>query len=197
MKLAVKARVGEKKKDIKEVRRDGNIPAVIYSSKSQADKLIVDGAEFKTVLRQMKPGQLPTKVFTLSDGTRERRAIVKDIQYHLTTYVVSHIDFEELVPDVPVRIKVPVNCVGVVDCAGVKLGGFLRQVMRHVRIECLPKDIPEEFVVDVKDLGIRQSRRLKDAGCLVGQKHLKSGALPEGMRLLVSPEEVLVVVAKR
>lgn len=185
MKLAVKERVGEKKKDIKQMRRDGSIPAIIYSSQGQPEKLIIDGAEFSAILRGMKPGQLPTTVFTLTSGKKERRAIVKDIQYHLTTYQVSHIDFEELVENVPVSVKVPINCTGVADCVGVKLGGFLRQVVRHVKVECLPGHIPSEFIVDVKDLGIRQSRRLRDI------------AMPKGVRALARPEEVLVVIAKR
>lgn len=185
MKLAVKPRLGEKKKDVKDIRREGNIPAIIYFSKGQPEKLIVDGTEFKAVLRGMKPGQLPTTVFTLSDGNKERRAIIKDIQYHLTSYVVSHIDFEELIDDVPVNIKVPVNCIGVMDCVGIKLGGFLRQVVRHVKVQCLPKNIPAEFSIDVRDLGIRQSKRMKDV------------ELPAGVRPLASLEEVLVVIAKR
>jgi large subunit ribosomal protein L25 len=185
MKLAVKQRVGEKKKDIKEIRREGNIPAIIYSSKGHPEKLIVDGTEFKAVLREMKPGQLPTTIFTIVDGKKERRAIIKDIQYRLTTYVVSHIDFEELIDDVPVSIKVPINCTGVADCMGIKLGGFLRQVVRHVKVECLPKHIPAEFTIDVKDLGIRQSRRMKDI------------PMPTGVKAVARPEEVLVVIAKR
>lgn len=185
MKLAVKERVGEKKKNLKEIRRDGNIPAIVYSSKSQPETLTIDGAEFNTILRDMKPGQLPTTVFTLTGGKKERRAIIKDIQYHLTTYRVSHIDFEELLENVPVSVKVPVNCIGVVDCIGIKLGGFLRQVVRHVKVECLPNHIPSEFIIDVKDLGIRQSKRLKDI------------AMPKGVRPLTSPEEVVVVIAKR
>ena len=185
MKLAVKHRIGEKKKDIKEIRREGNIPAIIYFSKGQPEKLIVSGAEFNAILREMKPGQLPTTVFALNDGKKDRRAIIKDIQYHLTTYNVSHIDFEELVENVPVSVKVPVNCIGIADCVGIKLGGFLRQVVRHVKVECLPKNIPAEFLVDVKDLGIRQSKRLKDI------------AMPTGVRPLANPEEVVVVIAKR
>jgi large subunit ribosomal protein L25 len=185
MKLAVKQRVSEKKKDIKEIRREGNIPAILYSSKTEPEKLIVSGAEFDTILREMQPGRLPTSVFLLTDGVKERRAIIKDIQYHLTTYHVSHIDFEELVENIPVCVKVPIHCTGVIDCAGVKLGGFLRQVIRHLKVECLPKNIPSEFLVDVKDLGIRQSKRLKDL------------AMPKGVRPLANLEEVVVVVAKR
>jgi len=185
MKLTVQPRLTKKKGDIKQIRRDGNVPAILYSSKGQAEKLTIEGSEFSAVLRNMKPGQLPTTVFILNDGKKERKAIVKDIQYHLTTYMVSHIDFEELIEDVPVCVKVPVNCIGVMDCIGVKLGGFLRQVVRHVRVECLPGKIPTEFLVDVRNLGIRQSSRLRDL------------ALPEGVRALAKPEEVLVVIAKR
>ena len=185
MKLAVKKREGEKKKDLKQIRRDGNVPAIVYSSKSQAETVIIDGAQFNAILRDMKPGQLPTTIFTLVDGKKEKRAIIKDIQYHLTTYRVSHIDFEELIENVPVSVKVPVNCIGVGDCIGIKLGGFLRQVVRHVKVECLPNHIPSEFLVDVKDLGIRQSKRLKDI------------AMPNGVRPLTSTEEVVVVIAKR
>ncbi|MBI3236630.1 MAG: 50S ribosomal protein L25 [Chlamydiales bacterium] len=146
---------------------------------------MVDGAEFSAILRGVLPGRLPTTVFTLNDGKKEKKAIIKDIQYHLTTYRVSHIDFEELLENIPVSVKVPVNCVGVAECAGVKLGGFLRQIVRHVKFECLPGQIPAEFLVNVADLGIRQTKRLKDI------------AMPQGVRPLVAPNEVIVVIAKR
>jgi large subunit ribosomal protein L25 len=185
MKLAVKHRVGEKKKDIKDVRRAGDIPAVIYSSKGQPEKLVINGDEFKALLRGIISGQLPTTVFVLHDGKKDRKAIIKDIQYNITSYGITHIDFAELTDGVKVKVKVPVNCTGVAECQGVKLGGFLRQVERHVEVECDPKHLPSAFSVDVRDLGIRQSRRLRDI------------ALPAGVRALAKPEKVLVVVAKR
>lgn len=185
MKLTVKPRSGDKKSDIKQMRREGDIPAIVYSSKGEAKKIRINGVEFNALLRQMKPGHLPTIVFTLVEENKERKVIIKDIQYHLTTYNVSHIDFGELIENVPVSVKVPVTCVGVAECVGVKLGGFLRQVVRHVKVECLPKLIPSEFLVDVRDLGIRQSKRLKDM------------QMPEGVRPLISMDEVIVVIAKR
>lgn len=185
MKLTVKPRIGDKKSDIKQIRRAGDIPAIVYSSKNPSEEIIVSGVEFSAVLRGLKSGHLPTTVFTLADGKTQRRVIVKDIQYDLTTYNVSHIDFGELIDDVAVRVKVPVMCTGIADCVGVKLGGFLRQVVRHIKIECLPQRIPSEFTVDVKELGIRQTRRLKDI------------KIEEGIRPLASMEEVIVVIAKR
>ncbi|MBS0648974.1 MAG: 50S ribosomal protein L25/general stress protein Ctc [Verrucomicrobia bacterium] len=185
MKLTANVRASTKKSDTKQIRREGKIPAILYSAGHPNQQLTLDAAEFNAILRQMKPGHLGTTVFQLHMDGKNKRVIIKDIQYQLTTYLVSHIDFEELFEDVTVNVKVPIQCVGVADCTGIKLGGFLRQVIRHVRVECLPKHIPAEFQVDVKDLGIKQSRKLSDIN------------IPQGVKPLAKMDEVVVVVSKR
>lgn len=185
MKLTVSNRAGTKKSSVKEIRRQGDIPAVLYSKTKACEPITISGTEFKTILRELKAGRLPTTVFTLHFGKQERRAIIKDIQYQLTTYQVIHLDFEELHEEVPVSVKVPITVTGAADCVGIKLGGFLRQVIRYVKVECLPKKIPSEFQIDVQDLGIRQSKRLSDI------------VMPSGIRPLASLNEVIVVIAKR
>ncbi len=185
MKLTAEERTVAKKSEIKKMRREGKIPAIVYSQGKVNQLISLNAAEFGAVLRNMKPGHLPTTTFSLMIGGKEKKAIIKDIQYQLTTYQVSHIDFEELIADVEVSVKVPIQCIGIAECAGVKLGGFLRQVIRHVKVECLPKNIPEEFIVDVKDLGIKQAKKLKDL------------TMPKGVKPLAKLEEVVVVVAKR
>jgi len=167
------------------IRREKDIPAVIYSPGKEAEIITVKGDEFRAILRKMKQGLLPTTVFSLQLDKKERKAIVKEIQYDVTTYDVIHLDFQELFDNVPVNVNVPIQCVGVADCVGVKLGGFLRQVIRFVKVNCLPKDIPQEFSIDVKDLGIHQSRRLKDL------------SLPKGVKPLASLNEVVVAISKR
>ncbi len=185
MKLSVTKRVGTKKSDIKQIRREKNIPAILYSHGKPTEPIMINGDEFAAVLRKMQSGRLPTTKFSLVEGKKETQAIVKDIQYHPTTYQVYHIDFEELQDNVPVSFKVPIDCTGAAECAGIKLGGFLRQVIRHVKVECLPSKMPEKFEIDVKDLGIRQSKRLSDL------------AMPAGVKPLAALSEVVVVIAKR
>lgn len=185
MKLTVTNRPAARKSEAKEIRRKGNIPAVLYSAGNSCENLEINGDQFKAVIRGIKSGRLSTTRFTLSDGKKDRAAIVKDIQYHPTTYQILHLDFEELIDNTPVNVKVPIHCTGIVECMGIKLGGFLRQVIRTVKVECLPQDIPTEFLVDIRDLGIRQSKRLRD---------LK---FPSGVRPLAPVEEVVVVIAKR
>lgn len=185
MKLTAHVRAKAKKSDTKQIRREGKIPAILYSAGQPNLPLTLNGDEMRAVLRQMKPGHLGTTIFHLNLDGKERRAIIKDIQYQLTTYEVSHIDFEELFDDVSISVKVPIQCTGVAECVGVKLGGFLRQVIRHVKVECLPKHIPSHFLVDVQDLGIKQSKKLSDI------------AIPQGVKPLAKMDEVVVVVSKR
>jgi large subunit ribosomal protein L25 len=186
MKINVIPRDGMKKSDTKNIRRRGDIPAVFYSQGEPTETIVVKGSDLETALRTMPEGRLPTTVFTFSLGGKERKAVVKDIQYHRTTYRVLHVDFVELKPNIAVDVKVPINCINANDCLGIKLGGFLRQVIRHVKVRCAdPFKIPEEFLLDVKDLALFQSHRLADL------------AVPEGVKVLAPLNEVAVIIAKR
>ena len=186
MKLKIFQRNAERKGDVKKVRREGEIPAALYVREKPTETIKIDKHEFISLLRQIKPGRLSTTKFTLIDENgKERFAIVKDIQYHVTDYSVIHLDFEELLDDVKVNVNIPIECTGVADCPGIKLGGTLRQVIRHLRVECLPKYIPEYFELAVKSLGVRGAKRLKDL------------EIPTEVRPLADLNEVSVVIAKR
>ena len=185
MKLTVTKRVGDKKSDVKKLRRAGHIPAVLYAPEKKGEPIAIDGVEFAAVMRQVKQGQLSTTVFTLMVEGKAMKAIIKGIQYQVTNYKASHIDFEELIEGIPVTVKVPIHCTGVAECSGIKLGGFLRQVMRTMEVRSLPHQIPHELAVDVRDLGIWQSRRLSDL------------VFPPGVRPIAPTDEVIVVIAKR
>lgn len=186
MKLQLSPRGAEKKRDSVRLRREGNIPAVIYVQGKEAESVSIPEAEFASALRQVQPGRLPTTVFTLVGAKgKERRAIVKEIQYHPTTYNVMHLDFEELHDNVRVNVKVPIECTGIVDCVGIKLGGMLRQVIRYLRVNCLPRDLPTAIEVDIRNMGQNDSKRLSD---------LK---IPANVRPLADLHEVALVIVKR
>src|SRR5262249_34399577 len=117
MKLHILPRAGNKKNETTRLRREGYIPAVLYVRGKSGDNLAVKSSEFNTFLRHVKSGHLPTTIFTLTDDKgHTRQAIIKDIQYHITTYDVIHLDFEELVPDQKINVKVPIECTGLADC---------------------------------------------------------------------------------
>lgn len=162
------------------------IPAVLYVRGNPSETIAVDESEFQALLRHVQKGRLATtKISLVEEGGRTRQAIIKDIQYHVTTYRVIHLDFEELLDDIKVNINVPIEFTGVVDCAGVKLGGVVRQVIRNLRVQCLPKDIPHHLEIDIRSMGLKEAKRLKDLD------------LPKNLRPLADLNEVCVVIAKR
>lgn len=186
MKLQISKRDLLKKSETKRIRREGGIPCALYVRGKATDNMIVQGNEFGSIMRELQPGRLSTTIFTLVDEQgKNRKAILKEIQYAPTTYAILHLDFEELFEDTNVNVKVPIECVGAVDCVGIKLGGVLRQVLRHVRVSCLPKDIPSAFQLDVRSLALFESKRLKDI------------EIPQTIRPLTNLNEVAVVIAKR
>ena len=185
MKLKVVKRTGSKRSENNRIRREGDIPAVLYSPGCANEMICINGAEFAEVMRSISSGRLATTKFVLVDGNQEIAALVKDIQYHPTTYQILHLDFQKMVPGAPMTVNVPVEFLGVSDCVGIKLGGFLRTVIRQVKVSCLPDKLPEVFTLDVKHLAIGQSQRLSAI------------AIPPGVKPLVDLREVAVVIAKR
>lgn len=161
--ITCSTRDGTSKGDARRLRRDGNIPMVVYSKGQPAELGSVSRAEIEAAMRSIRPGFLPVTVFTLKDDSgRTRTVLAREVQYKPTTYEITHIDFLELEPKRMVEVKVPVEFLNAGECIGVKLGGQLRHIMRHVRVRCLPANIPSHFEVDVKELGIRQTRRVRD-----------------------------------
>jgi large subunit ribosomal protein L25 len=184
--LKMSSRAGSKKSEAKQLRRQGQIPAIIYSQGKVGENIAVDCAEYNAIMRTVPAGGLGTTVFSLKgEKGKALRAIVKGIQYHVTTYNILHLDFEELHDDAPVTVKVPIECTGVADCVGIKLGGVLRQVVRHVQVTCLPKDMPTRFQLDVRDLNLRQSLRLDKL------------TIPENVKPVNKLTDIVVVITKR
>lgn len=182
MKIKVTKRAGVKKSELSQIRHKGDIPAVLYGKESHLISL--DGAEFQAAMRTMKEGHLPTTVFELNGDGVSCRAIVKDIQYHPVTYKILHLDLLE-VDSKPVKVNVPVDCLGEADCVGIKLGGSKRQVIRHVKALCDPKNIPASFELDIRHMAIKQSKRVGDI------------VAPEGVTILAGLKDVVVTIAKR
>ena len=185
MKLTAKKRAGEVKSETKQMRREGNIPAVFYSPGQTGQLIEVNGVDFDAALRQIKPGHLSTTLFDLDVDGKTEKALVKDIQYDVTSYRVIHLDFVKLDEKVPVKVNVPIEFTGVGDCVGIKLGGALRQIIRKVKVKCLPQDIPANFQLDVRNLKMKQAKRLSDI------------TMPAGVTPVSATDEVVVIIAKR
>ena len=183
--ITCSAREETSKGGVRRIRRNGRIPVVIYSEGHPAELGSVVRSEVEAGMRSIRPGSLPVTVFEFKDSSGNvRLAIAREVQYRPTTYEITHIDFLALSQQRMVDVKVPVEFLNAAECVGVKLGGQLRHVTRHVSVRCLPADIPSQFDVDVKELDVRQSRRVKDLD------------IPEAVTCTANIEDVVVSVIK-
>jgi large subunit ribosomal protein L25 len=123
--------------------------------------------------------------FELHDGHKTHKALIKEVQYHRSSYAIEHIDFVLLSDTTPLKVNVPIQLVGAADAVGVKLGGFVRQSIRSIRVSCLPKDIPHAFILDIHDMQIAQVKRLSDL------------SIPAGVKPMAKMNEVAVIIAKK
>lgn len=142
------------KKDAKALRRAKRVPCVIYGGKEQLH-FSVEEAAFKPLVYS------PEIAFVeLTIGDKVIKAILQDIQFHPVTDTIYHADFIELVDGKAIVMGVPVKTEGLPK--GVTLGGKLMIKLKKLKVKALPEFMPENITVDVADLLIGQSVKVKD-----------------------------------
>jgi large subunit ribosomal protein L25 len=115
----------------------------------------------KEVLRILHSESGANTLISLKLDGGESRVMVRDYQLDPVTHTLLHADFYQLAMDRAMVVTVPVVLKG--ESAGVKQqGGLLDFVTREIEVECLPVDIPERIDVDVTDLMLHQSIRVRD-----------------------------------
>ena len=139
-------------------RARGKIPAVVYGGGRESVSIEVDR---KTLVDTLKGHSGENPIFLLKLGDKERHAMIRHTQVDPVSRQVIHIDFQRVLLDQKVRVAVPVELVG--TAVGVKTeGGLLDFVTREIEVECLPTDIPENITVDVSELMLHESIRVRD-----------------------------------
>ena len=93
------------------------------------------------------------------DGTKYT-AILKDTQFHPASEQILHIDFLKLTPGHPINVSVPLRLKG--SSPGVKSGGRLVQSVRKIKIKCLPEQLVDEVALDISELDLGQTVRVRD-----------------------------------
>jgi large subunit ribosomal protein L25 len=140
---------------MKRLRDKDVIPGVVYGGKEQTLNIAMSRPELAEVLHNVKGGNVLINLQIAEAGTTKNRlTLIKEVQQHPVTDQILHVDFHEISTTQKLRTSVPVRVVG--EPAGAKEGGVLEFVMRELRVECLPKDLPEAIEVNVEALGIGQ-----------------------------------------
>ena len=144
---------------IRELKKSGLIPAVVYGLTEPPVAISISPKAVARVLAS--DTGLNSVVFLQREGTDiKRHVIIKDVQRHPITGRLRHIDFMRVDMTLKVRVKVPVRLVG--TAIGVKgQGGILDFAHREIEIECLPSIIPAHIDVDISNLSVGDSIRFE------------------------------------
>ncbi|UCG28087.1 MAG: 50S ribosomal protein L25/general stress protein Ctc [Bacteroidales bacterium] len=137
------------KKDARHLRKDGDVPCVLYGGP--------EVIHFSAPEKAFKNLIYTPNIFLLKiniDG-KNYDALLKDLQFHPVTDRILHIDFIEVSANKPVIVTMPVRLTG--DSIGIKNGGKLRWKRRQMKVKGLPKDFPDYLDVDITNLEIGQT----------------------------------------
>jgi large subunit ribosomal protein L25 len=142
------------KRDAKELRYQGLVPAVLYGGATQTH-FAVSAADLRAVV------YTPVVHFIeLEVAGVKSQAIIKDMQFHPLTEQLIHIDFLLLDEKKPVTIEIPVKLTG--TSPGVKVGGKLVQKLRKLRVKALPKDHLDNIEVSIAALEVGKSVKVNE-----------------------------------
>ena len=140
------------------LRRQGQVPGVLYGGDGKSVTLAVNTKQLAAILRS-ESGH--NTIFKVKLPTGDQPAMLKDWQVDPLLGSLLHVDLLRVAMDVRIHVMVPVHTFG--EPQGVKLqGGIFEMVTREVEVECLPSDIPGEIRVDVSELMIGKQLRVGD-----------------------------------
>ncbi len=174
------ARVAGGKKAAKLIRKQGLVPCNLYGEQRGENGLPVAEC-FSVEATEVRNLVYSPDIYSVNlniDG-KERKAVMKELQFHPVSDQLLHIDFYEINEQKPIVMEVPIKLNGLAE--GVKAGGKLAASVRKLKVKAPYTHIPERLEIDVTNLGLG--------------KTIKVGELSfEGLELVTSPSVVVCQV---
>ena len=158
------------KRDTRRLRKDGQIPAVLYGHGLENLNLAVSAHEIEAAIRH------GAKLVDLQGDVADS-ALIKEVQWDTLGTKVLHVDFARVSAEEAVDVMVGIELVG--DAPGTKEGGLIKQPTHELHIRCPAGAIPDKFEVRINALGLGQAIAAREI------------ELPAGATLLSDPDAVV------
>ena len=141
-------------------RLTGEVPAIIYGGKKDAEKISI---LHKDITKALENDAVYSSIISLSIDGKAEDTIIKDIQRHPAKQIILHMDFLRVSKTTKLQTRVTLNFINEDICVGVKLGGgLIAHTMTDIEVSCLPKDLPEAIDVDMAEVDVGQIVHLSD-----------------------------------
>jgi large subunit ribosomal protein L25 len=165
-------------KQVKALRREGMLPAIIYGHVKSPLPIVLDFRETSRIL----PGITSSQLVVVELEGKRHVSLVRERQRHPVTGALIHIDFQEVSMTEKLRTMVIIELRGV-SPAVKDYNGVLVTQQEEIEVECLPRDLPDRIVVDISVL--------QNIGDTIYVRDLQ---LPPKVEVLTDPHEIVAVV---
>ncbi len=166
-------------KKVKSIKKDGLIPAIVYGHGIENTPIAVNQKIFAKILKEAGSSAL----VDLKISDKENfKVLIKDAQLNPVSGDSIHVDFYKVRMDEKIKTEIPLTFVGESEAVA-NMDGTLVTNRDEVEVECLPADLVSEIIVDISALKTFEN-----------QITVADIKLPNGIEMLVEPEEVICFV---
>ena len=155
--LEASTRNTKSKGDVRSLRANGNVPAIIYGGSEQNEKISIPQKILKLLIEKEN---FLSNIITLNVDGKPQNVLPREIKYNVITDNPIHIDFLRIVKGVRVRIEVPVQFINHEKSPGLKRGGVLNIVRRKIELKCPSEKIPDGITIDLDGVDIGESFKI-------------------------------------
>ncbi len=142
------------------LRRAGRVPGILYGGKDAPVNIELDHNELFQAARKEA---FHASIITLALEGEKQQVLVRAMNMHPFRLEVQHVDFQRVVADQKIRMRVPLHFVNQDRSPAVKgAGAQVNHVMNTIDVTCLPADLPEFIEVDLSGLTVGHSVHVKD-----------------------------------
>lgn len=163
----------------KKYRKDGFVPAVIYGKNKENLNILIDPIKLKKLLKN-EAGENTIIEMKLDKSDLKKNVLLKDAHLDTLTSDPLHLDFYEITDGVDVKVSSPLLFEGKPE--GVKNGGVIQTLSNEIKIKCLPTNIPNVIEINISDLNIGDTLRVKDIKPM------------DGIEILSNPESTIISI---
>jgi large subunit ribosomal protein L25 len=175
--LSVERRDPAGSRAARRLRKQGNVPGIVYGGGKEPISFQVDSRVLRLALSRAGA------VLDLSvDGEAGSPVVLKELVRHPVNGEAVHVDLLRVRLDRPIQATVLLELIGADSAPGVKEGGVLEHVTRELTIEALPTDIPDSLSHEVSEMQIGDTVTLAEL------------TPPEKVKLMDDPETVVATL---
>ena len=164
---------------LKQLRREGFIPSVVYGGEEENKNIKVVTKTFTDMLALSASANILVNLEV--EGGAKQLAFIQAIQTDPLTGTIIHADFLAVDNKTEITARIPLILVG--EPVGRQNGGVLEQQIHDMEIICLPNDLPETIEADVTEMKV---------GDILSISSIK---LPDGVKTQLADDILVATVA--